>query len=153
MIEKAVYEDLEEILALQKLAYQSEAEICNDYMIPPLIQTLEGIREDYNKQIILKEVIDGKITGSVRAYEIDGVCYIGRVIVHPSQQNKGIGKYLMKSIEECFTDCTKYSLFTGKKSTRNLYFYGSLGYKQIGEEYMNDNLTLVYLEKANRCKW
>ena len=150
LIEKALYEDLDEILTLQKIAYQSEAEICNDFEIPPLTQTLEGIREDYNNQIILKAVIDGKITGSVRAYEKDGVCHIGRVIVHPTQQNKGIGKYLMKSIEEYFSGCKKYSLFTGKKSVRNLYFYGSLGYKPVREEYVNDNLTLVYLEKGNK---
>lgn len=147
-IEKALYEDLEEILALQKLAYRSEAEICNDFGIPPLTQTLEGIREDFVNQVILKVVLDGRIIGSVRAYEKDGVCYIGRVIVHPDEQNKGIGKYLMKSIEEYFSGCKKYSLFTGKKSARNLYFYSSLGYKQVREEYVNDNLTLVYLEKG-----
>jgi hypothetical protein len=38
MIEKAQFEDLAEILSLQKLAYQSEAAICNDYTIPPLVQ-------------------------------------------------------------------------------------------------------------------
>jgi hypothetical protein len=37
-IEKANYEDLAEILDLQKLAYQSEAQILNDYSIQPLNQ-------------------------------------------------------------------------------------------------------------------
>ena len=41
MITKALYSDLEEILALQKLAYQSEAELYDDYTIPPLTQSLE----------------------------------------------------------------------------------------------------------------
>ena len=150
MIDKALYEDLEEILALQKLAYKSEAEICNDFGIPPLTQTLEGIRQDYENQSILKMVVDGKIIGSVRAYEKDDVCYIGKLIVHPDQQNKGFGKCLMKEIEECFSDCKKYSLFTGKKSSRNLFLYGKLGYKIIGEEFVNDNLTFVYLEKENK---
>lgn len=147
MIEKALYEDLDEILILQKLAYQSEAEICNDFKIPPLTQTLEGIREDYSKQIILKEVVDGEIIGSVRAYEEKSVCYIGRLIVHPNHQNKGIGRALMKRIEDCFSGCNKYSLFTGKMSMKNLYLYGSLAYEVVKEEYVNDTLTLVYLEK------
>jgi 2-aminoadipate transaminase len=40
-IDRATVEDAKEILDLQKLAYQSEAEIYNDYTIPPLTQTLE----------------------------------------------------------------------------------------------------------------
>jgi ribosomal protein RSM22 (predicted rRNA methylase) len=36
IIERATIKDAEEILDLQKLAYKSEAEIYNDYAIPPL---------------------------------------------------------------------------------------------------------------------
>ena len=42
-IERVSVSDAEEILALQKLAYQSEAEI---YSIPPLVQTLEEMEAD-----------------------------------------------------------------------------------------------------------
>ncbi|HEX2946657.1 MAG TPA: GNAT family N-acetyltransferase [Clostridia bacterium] len=148
MIEKALYEDLEEILALQKLAYQSEAMICNDYGIPPLTQTIDGIREDFHNQIILKAVGDNRIIGSIRAYEKDGTCFIGRVIVHPEFQNRGVGKKLMLAVEDMFPECHLFSLFTGKNSVKNLYFYGSLGYKQVREEYIHDTLTFVYLEKV-----
>ena len=150
VIEKAKYEDLEEILVLQKLAYQSEAELCNDFSIPPLIQTLEGIIEDYRNQTILKVEWGGKIIGSIRAFKKEDVCHIGRVIVHPEHQNKGIGKNLMKSIEEMFSECSIYSLFTGKQSLRNRYFYGSLGYKEVKEEYVSDKLSFIFLEKSSR---
>jgi len=43
IIEPASIEDASEILSLQKVCYQSEAEIYRDYNIPPLIQTLEEI--------------------------------------------------------------------------------------------------------------
>lgn len=36
----AVSEDAAAILALQKLAYQSEARLYDDYSLPPLTQTL-----------------------------------------------------------------------------------------------------------------
>ena len=39
-IEKAEREDLQEILDLQYLAYQSEARLLNNMDIPPLKQTL-----------------------------------------------------------------------------------------------------------------
>ena len=41
MIKKAQKEDLEEILKLQYLAYQSEAKLFGNMEIPPLMQTLE----------------------------------------------------------------------------------------------------------------
>lgn len=41
IIERASLEDAKEILELQKLAYVSEAEIYNDYSIPPMMQTLD----------------------------------------------------------------------------------------------------------------
>lgn len=149
IIEKAEMKDMEEILALQKLAYQSEAELCNDYSIPPLKQSLESIKEDFSKMIILKAVEEGKIIGSVRAFEENEVCHIGRLIVHPTCQNKGIGKLLVHHIEDCFSTCKKYSLFTGNKSVKNLSFYGKLGYRSVKEEEINEKLTLVYLEKTH----
>jgi len=55
----------------------------------------------------------------------------------------------MLSGEDAFPQCHIFSLFTGKNSEKNLYFYGSLGYKQVREEYVHDNnLTFVYLEKV-----
>jgi ribosomal protein S18 acetylase RimI-like enzyme len=84
----------------------------------------------------------------VKAYQRDGTCSIGRVIVHPEYQNRGIGRKLMLAVEETFPQCRKFSLFTGKNSVKNLYFYGSLGYKQVREEYVHDTLTFVYLEKV-----
>jgi ribosomal protein S18 acetylase RimI-like enzyme len=148
MVERALFGDLEDILALQKLAYQSEALICNDFSIPPLTQTIDGIRDDFRNQVVLKAVMDDRIIGSIRAYEKDGTCFIGRVVVHPEYQNRGIGRKLMLAVEETFPQCRKFSLFTGKNSVKNLYFYGSLGYKQVREEYIHDTLTFVYLEKV-----
>ena len=138
--------DLNDILDLQKLAYKSEAEIYNDFSIPPLIQTLEDSEHEAKESIILKVVEDGLILGSVRAYEKDGTCYIGRLIVHPEYQNKGIGKKLMKAVERCF-DGVRYELFTGHLSEKNLALYEKLGYKRFREEKINDSLRFVYLEK------
>ncbi|HEX9061145.1 MAG TPA: GNAT family N-acetyltransferase, partial [Clostridia bacterium] len=138
--------DLEEILDLQKLAYMSEAEVCGDYKIPPLIQNLSELIDEYNKSIVLKVMEDRKIVGSVRAFERDGTCYIGRLIVHPDYQNRGIGKKLLQSIEKCYKGL-RYELFTGHKSEKNLSFYEKLGYKRFRTEPVNDKLQLVYLEK------
>ena len=83
IIERANVENAGEILDLQKLAYQSEAALYDDYTIPPLTQTLEEITADFERQLFLKASVDGRIVGSVRAYEREGACCIGRLIVHP----------------------------------------------------------------------
>ena len=146
-VEKATLSDAEEILSLQKLAYQSEAEIYNDFNIPPLVQTLEEIKKDFGIQFLLKAVMDEKIIGSVRAHTKEGTCYIGRLIVHPDFQNQGIGKKLMVEIEKIFSTCQRFELFTGARSERNLYLYQKLGYKIFKTAKITDQTTIVYLEK------
>jgi ribosomal protein S18 acetylase RimI-like enzyme len=146
-IERAIISDAEEILSLQKLAYRSEAEIYNDFNIPPLVQTLESIEKDFENQYFLKAVMDGKIVGSVRAYTKEGTCYIGRLIVHPDFQNRGIGTDLMNEIERIFNTCRRFELFTGDRSERNLYFYQKLGYKIFKKAKITDQTKVVYLEK------
>ena len=39
------------------------------------------------------------------------VCHIGKLIVHPDFQNKGIGRELMTEIERLFPHCHKFSLY------------------------------------------
>lgn len=146
-IERAPANDAEEILLLQKLSYISEAEIYNDFSIPPLVQTLEEIRDDFDNQIFLKAVCEGKIIGSVRACEKEGTCYIGRLIVHPDYQNRGIGTQLMNHIEEFFNQCERFELFTGYRSEKNIYLYQKCGYKIFKTEDITENLKFVYLQK------
>ena len=49
LFEKALSNDAEEMLALQKNAYKSEAIIYNDYFIEPLVQTLDDIIKQFEK--------------------------------------------------------------------------------------------------------
>ena len=149
IIEKAGVQDAEVILDIQKEAYQSEAELHNDFNIPPLTQTLEEIKEDFDKQLFLKAVIDGEIVGSVRAYEEGGTCYIGRLIVRPEHQDRGIGTMLMQEIEGRFNRAERFELFTGHRSEKDLYLYRKLGYEVFKEEPIHQDLTLLYMEKPS----
>jgi hypothetical protein len=81
LIQPAILSDAPAILDLQRLAYQSEAALYDDYTIQPLTQTLTELEEDFQQQFYLKATLDGTIVGAVRAYEQDGTCFIGRLIV------------------------------------------------------------------------
>lgn len=147
IILRARQEDLAEILALQKECYLQEAAIYDDYNIPPLLQPMESIEVDFKQAVFLKAIENRKIIGSVRAYKEAQVCKIGRLIVHPDFQNKGLGKKLMKKIEKEFSEVAKYELFTGHRSEKNLKFYQKIGYQEFQRKQVHDNLELVFLEK------
>ena len=142
----ATENDLPAILALQKLAYQSEAELVGDYSISPLTQTLDGVKDDFNSGVFLKAVENDEIIGSVRVRFSDNTLYIGRMIVSPAHQNKGIGTTLLHAAEALYPNA-RYELFTSEKSERNLHLYKKNGYKEFKREPMNDNVNFVFLEK------
>jgi ribosomal protein S18 acetylase RimI-like enzyme len=150
VIEPAQIEDAEEILTLQKLAYLEEAAFYDDYTIPPLNQTLEETEAEFKEQLVLKTTLDGKIIGSVRAFMEEGTCFIGKLIVHPDHQNRGIGTRLMYEIENRFDQAERYELFTGYRSERNLHLYRKLGYKSFRSQKITDKVTLTFLEKHTR---
>ncbi|HMK53897.1 MAG TPA: GNAT family N-acetyltransferase [Methanobacteriaceae archaeon] len=148
IIKLATVSDAREILALQRLAYQSEAELYQDYTIKPLIQTLDEMKKDFESYTFLKAVDNGKIVGSVRGKLLDPqTCYIGRLSVHPDYQNQGLGKRLMEQIERVFKPCQRFELFTGHLSQKNIHIYQKLGYSVYETKKLNDHINLVYLEK------
>jgi ribosomal protein S18 acetylase RimI-like enzyme len=138
--------DAEEILSLQKLAYKSEAKLHGDFQIPPLIETLDELKDKFQTHVFLKATDKGKIIGSVRVLQKENIGYIGRLMVHPDFQNRGIATKLLLEIEKCFS-CVRFELFTGSKSIKAIRLYEKLGYVCFKEETPVDNMTLVFLEK------
>ncbi len=140
-------EDLAEILALQYRAYQSEAELLDCYDIQPLTQSLAELEAEYQPMTILKAVDEqGVIVGSVRGYQKEDTLFIGKLMVEPKRQSQGIGKDLIRAIEDKFP-ASRYELFTSALSERNLHFYRTAGYQEFKREELPPGLTFVYFEK------
>lgn len=148
LITKAQKNDLEEILKLQYLAYQSEAALFGNKDIPPLKQTLDEVIEEYNEGLVLKMNDEsGAIIGSVRAKEKDGTVYIGKLMVRPDHQKKGYGKRLLLEPEKYYPG-KRYELFTSTRSQDNIRLYKSVGYKEFDRKAVDDELIFVYMEKV-----
>lgn len=147
IISKVSMEELPEILALQYLAYQSEAKLCNCSKIPPLTQTLKDLQQEFVLGVFLKAVdAQGVIVGSVRAYVEQGTLYIGKLMVKPELQGQGIGSRLLAEIEKIMPQ-PRYELFTSGKSLQNIKLYERLGYKYFKEQVILPELKLIYLQK------
>lgn len=147
LVVQASPEDAAEILALQKVAYQSEAMLNDDWTIPPLTQTLLEIESEFENKVFLKAVCADRIIGSVRASLNCGTCLVGRLIVHPDYQGKGIGTSLMRRIEAVFSSAERFELFTGTKSIHNIRLYKRLGYRECREEELSPKVRLLFMEK------
>jgi GNAT superfamily N-acetyltransferase len=130
------------------LAYLSEAKLVNNYSIQPLTQTIEELETEFDKSIILKLLDENnEIIGSIRAYEENDRVYIGKLMVHPDCQNKGLGTKLLKTIETYFEN-KSFELFTSSKSERNLYIYKKNGYKEFTRQKISEGLEIVFMEKT-----
>ena len=144
MIVKADYKDLQEILQLQYLAYQSEATLFGSKDIPPLKQTIDEVIAEFREGIILKMVDENDvIIGSVRAKESNGTVYIGKLMVHPDHRCNGYGARLLAEIERYYPE-KRYELFTSTRSIDNIKLYRKSGYKEFARKAVNDELQFVY---------
>ena len=114
-IKTAIIEDAEAILALQRLAYQSEA-ANYDFTIRPLTETLEDIKDRFHDRRFLKAIEDGQIVGSVRAFQDDEACHVERLVVHPDYQRRGIGMALLKMSKLAFLPHAALNYLPGKRA-------------------------------------
>ena len=144
-IDQATKEDLAEILRLQKVAYQSEAKIYNDFSIPPLTQTFDEIQQDFSFQIFLKIVVKNHIIGSVRAYKENETCFIGKLIIDPDFQNQGIGTNLLRNLikELTLNNIKQVILEVRKNNKKAIRFYQKHGFE------ITDTISKFYKNEEN----
>ena len=146
-IADATEADAAEILGIQKAAFHGQGILYNDMTLPPLVQTLDELIQDFKNHSFLKALQGNKIVGSVRGHVERDTCHVSRLFVHPEFQNRGIGKKLLLSIEDKFPGVKRYELFTGHKSVRNIAVYEKLGYRKFGERPQGDKVLLYCMEK------
>ena len=144
--------DADEIIALQKIAYREEGLRCGCSTIAPLRETPEQLRDamlDPRRALLVFKIVQQRrIVGSIRAYEEDGICHIGRLMVHPDFQKRGLGERLLATAERSFSGA-EYELFTGEKSISNIAFYEKRGYRRFRTSEA-DGVSLVYFRKRSR---
>ena len=148
IIQPARQQDLPEILALQKTAFAAEAQLVNDWNIPPLTQTLDELADDWRKGIMLKAVNEGgTIIGTVRGHMAPDGFYIGRLAVQPQWQGRGCGSALLEAMI-ARAEPNRLVLFTSTKSERNLRLYERFGFRPFKKSTTATGVTLMWLEKV-----
>ncbi len=143
----ATPEDAEAIVQVVHAAFRPTAGLYDMESLPPLEDTPEGLVADLACQVVLKAVEDGRIVGSVRGEVADGTCKVGRLVVDPRYQGRGIGRALMREVERRCSGVRRFELFTGHLNAASLHLYTDLGYEPFRTERVSDTLQLIYLCK------
>jgi GNAT superfamily N-acetyltransferase len=140
--------DVGEVLTLQRAAYATEARLYHDPELPALTQTLAELATELTSVSALKAVAGHRIVGAVRA-RVDGtVLHVGRLVVAPDWQNRGVGSRLLAAVEAgAGPDVRTAALFTGHLSSANLALYARRGYAETRREQLRPGVVLVHLNK------
>ncbi|WP_141576966.1 GNAT family N-acetyltransferase [Actinomadura sp. WMMA1423] len=149
VIERAAPADAGELMTVQRAAYVSEAQLYGDPFISPLVESAEQLRKVLaGDAVVLKAVLDGRLVGAVRARFNERTCLVGRLVVVPDLQGRGIGRSLMTALEaEVAGRADACVLFTGHLSEANVRLYRRLGYAETRRERVAAHLTLVHMRK------
>jgi GNAT superfamily N-acetyltransferase len=142
-------EDAGELLTLQRAAFVTEAQLYDDPGLPALVETLPELLSALERGPALVARSGTRVVGSVRTRIEDGVLHVGRLVVAPDQQGRGIGTALLAAVERAAgPGVHTAALFTGHRSAGNLRLYARAGYVEERRERVDDDLTLMHLAKS-----
>lgn len=130
-----------QVLGVQIPAYQVEANIIGYQEIPPLTDTIQSLQN-------CGEVFYGYFSpflAGVISYQIEHqMLDIHRVVVHPHFFRRGIGRAMVQFLLDNYKDKVNgFMVRTGKKNIPALKLYQQLGFREIDQVTVSEQLELV----------
>jgi tRNA (guanine37-N1)-methyltransferase len=122
--------DAGEILTLQRACWVQEAVANDSLAIPALHESLADVEESLRVWDNYVVRVAGRLVGAVRG-RLDGEAWdIGRLMVAPDLQGRGLGRVLLEHIQAVApAAATSYVLFTGVASAENQRMYKKAGFR------------------------
>jgi tRNA (guanine37-N1)-methyltransferase len=125
--------DAGELFTLTRACWLQELWANPDVPIPALEESLDDLLASLDDWTTLVARAGGRLVGSCRGRAEGEVWDVGRVMVAPDLQGRGLGRYLLDLVEQAAPpDVTSYQLFTGAGSTDNIRMYKKAGYRLRG---------------------
>ena len=132
-VRPAVPADAGELYTLQRACWLQEMEANPGVEIPALRESLDDVRRGLGEWTVrvVREPSSGRLVGAVRGrLDRHGEWDIGRIMVAPDLQGRGLGRALLELVEELAPEeATAYVLFTGAGSADNLRMYKKAGFR------------------------
>ncbi|WP_028645353.1 tRNA (guanosine(37)-N1)-methyltransferase TrmD [Nocardioides sp. URHA0020] len=132
-IRPATPADAAELLVLQLACWVQVQHENPGVHVAALHESLDDVRAWLDTHTVLVARSAGRLVGAVRGIRHEEVWDIGRLMVAPDLEGRGLGRELLGRMEGLAPpDATAYWLFTGAKSARNLRMYKKAGYRVRG---------------------
>ncbi|GAA1921387.1 tRNA (guanosine(37)-N1)-methyltransferase TrmD [Nocardioides hwasunensis] len=136
-VRPAVPADAGELYTLQRACWLQELQANPGVVIPALDESLDDVRRGLGEWTVrvVREPSSGRLVGAVRGRldtHVDpaGEWDIGRVMVAPDLQGRGLGRALLELVQDLAPpDVATYVLFTGAGSLDNQRMYKKAGFR------------------------
>jgi len=127
--------DAGELLTLQRACWWQEQQANPGVEIPALGEDLADVQVWMRDWTTLVLRVGGRLVGLARGRREGDLWDIGRIAVAPDLQGRGLGRVLLRAIEDAAPpEVTGFVLFTGAASARNIRMYKKAGYRLRGAE-------------------
>ena len=131
----AVPADAAELMTLQRACWVQEQQANPGVEIPAHQEGLADVQAWLQEWTTLALRAGGRLIGAARARRVGEAWDIGRIMVAPDLQGRGIGRLLLNAIERAAPEAVhEYVLFTGAGSVRNIRMYKKAGYRLQGAD-------------------
>ncbi|WP_018180870.1 GNAT family N-acetyltransferase [Jongsikchunia kroppenstedtii] len=149
--------DAGELLTLQRAAYVTEARAHDDLNLPPLVQSFDELTAELSRADVvafgLRDEAD-RLVAAVRVHMLPATtraAELGRLIVAPDMQGRGLGSRLLELVEGSLSDeVIVLQLFTGERSLGNLRLYARFGFQETHRTPTPGGYALVHMSKRIR---
>jgi tRNA (guanine37-N1)-methyltransferase len=141
--------DAGELLTLQRAAFLTEARLNGSLELPPLTETLAELIAAIESDTVLVARLRGRLVAAVRgAAKPEHRWYIGRLVVAPDLERRGIGSLMMDLIEDLAPpDTVVLQLLIGAGSVANFGFYRRRGYVETERAVNGNGVPIVIMER------
>ncbi|KQV72863.1 transposase [Nocardioides sp. Root122] len=132
-VRPAVPADAGELYTLQRACWLQELEANPGVEIPALRESLDDVRRGLGEWTVMvaREPSSGRLVGAVRGrLDRHGEWDIGRIMVAPDLQGRGLGRALLELVEGLApAEVETFVLFTGAGSSDNIRMYKKAGFR------------------------
>ncbi len=130
--------DAPELLTLGRACWVTEGRANGTFDIPPLVESLQDVVDGLSQWQTWTVRSAGRLVGSVRGRRDPrdpSTWQVGRLMVAPDLQGRGLGRALLAHVEAAApADTTTCWINTGRGSERNLRTYRKAGYRAVPGE-------------------